>query len=57
MPAVVPWLWTMLRKRSMKSRSFSGATAVSSTNEIDLASSFIAIESPSAASRRLQMRA
>ena len=41
----------------MKSRSFSGATAVSSTNEIDFASSFIAIERPSAASRRLQMRA
>ena len=45
------------RKRSMKSRSFSGATAVSSTNESDLASSFIVMESPSAASRRLQTRA
>ena len=41
----------------MKSRSFSGATAVSSTKEIDLASSFIAMERPSAASRRLQTRA
>ena len=47
----------MMRKRSMNSLSFSGATAVSSTNEIDFASSFIAIESPSAASRKLQMRA
>ena len=43
------------RKRPMNSLSFSGATAVSSTKEIDLASSFIAMESPSAASRRLQM--
>ncbi len=41
----------------MNSASRSGATAVSSTNEIDLASSRIAIDRPSAASRRLQMRA
>ena len=41
----------------MKSRSRSGATAVSSTKESDLLSSFIAIDSPSPASRTLQMRA
>ena len=41
----------------MYSRSFSGATAVSSTNDSALASPFIAIDSPSDASRNCQMRA
>ena len=41
----------------MKSRSFSGATAVSSTNEMLLASPFTAIERPSDDSRSFQMRA
>ena len=41
----------------MNSRSLCGATAVSSTNEMLLASPFIAIERPSADSRSFQMRA
>ena len=41
----------------MKSRSRSGATAVSSTNEMLLASPFIAIDSPREACRSFQMRA
>ena len=41
----------------MKSRSFSGATAVSSTNEMLLASPFIAMDRPSDDSRSFQMRA
>ncbi len=41
----------------MYSGSCSGATAVSSTNEIALPSAFVAVDRPSEASRKLQMRA